>query len=169
VVTDQQVKRLFKLDKTEPTRAIAAAKAGMCPKTARKYLKAGKLSSQMKTERIHRTRKDPFEDDWPEIERMLKQDESLLGTTIFDYFQREKPGHYQEGQLRTLQRRIKNWKALKGPVKEVFFPQERHPGVQCQSDFTCMNSLGVKIANQPHDHIFYHFVLPYSNWEWGEV
>ena len=155
--------------KAEKTLATAAAKAGMCEKTARKYLKSGKLPSQMKEERTWRTRKDPFEVVWPEIERMLNIDESLLATTVFDYFCREKPGLFQEGQLRTLQRKIKTWKAVKGPVKEVMFPQERHPGVQCQSDFTCMNSMNVSIANQPFDHMLYHFVLPYSNWEWGEV
>ena len=169
MVTDQQIKRLFKLEKTELTRALAAAKAGVCEKTARKYSKAGKLPSQMKQDRTHRTRKDPFEAVWPEIEGMLRLDEGLLATTIFDYLHRRAPGQFQEGQLRTLQRQIKAWRAVEGPAKEVFFPQERRPGVQCQSDFTCMNSLGVMIADQPYDHIFYHFVLPYSNWEWGEV
>jgi len=169
VVTDQQIKRLLKMGKTEPTLALAAAKAGMCPKTARKYMKAAKLPSQMKGERTHRTRKNPFEDVWPEIVSMLKQDEGLLAKTIFEYLQREKADRFQEGQLRTLQRQIKVWKALEGPAKEVFFSQEHRPGVQCQSDFTCMNSLGVTISNQPHNHIFYHLILPYSNWEWGNV
>lgn len=151
------------------TLAVSAAKAGMCEKTARKYLKGGRLPSQMKTERSWKTRKNPFEEVWPEIEQILSVDESLLATTIFDYLCREYPGKFQEGQLRTLQRKMKRWKAVKGPVKEVIFPQERHPGIQCQSDFTCMNSLNVQIANQPFDHMLYHFVLPYSNWEWGEV
>ena len=119
MVTDQQIKRLFRMEKTEATRAIAAAKAGVCEKTARKYLKARRLPSQMKSERTHQTRTNPFEDDWPTIERMLKMDESLLATTIFEYLLREKPGKYQEGQVRTLQRKIKMWKALEGPVKEV--------------------------------------------------
>ena len=154
---------------SEKTLATAAAKAGMCEKTARKYLKSGKLPSQMKPERSWRTRKDPFEAVWPEIERMLRVDHSLLAATVFDYLCRAYPGRFQEGQLRTLQRKIKAWKAVEGPVKEVMFPQERRPGIQCQSDFTCMNSLNVQIANQPFDHMLYHFVLPYSNWEWGEV
>jgi hypothetical protein len=42
----------------------------------------------------------------------------------------------QEGQLRTLQRRMKNWRALEGPPREVFFAQEHDPGELCQSDFT---------------------------------
>ena len=169
MVTDSQVKRLHKLKNGKGTKETQAAQAGMTAKTARKYIRAGKLPSQMKGERTWKTRKDPFEDVWPEIEQMLEVDDSLLATTVFDYLCREKPGEFQEGQLRTLQRKMKQWKAVKGPVKEVMFPQERHPGVQCQSDFTCMNSLNVQIANQPFEHMLYHFVLPYSNWEWGEI
>lgn len=157
------------MKQSEKTLATAAAKAGMCEKTARKYLKSGKLPSQTKKDRNWRTRQDPFAEVWPEIEKMLEIDESLLGTTVFDYLCRIYPGKFQEGQLRTLQRKMKRWKAVKGPVKEVMFPQERHPGVQCQSDFTCMNNLNILIANQPFDHMLYHFVLPYSKWEWAEV
>ena len=170
MVTDQQVKRLFKLEKIEKTLEIGASKAGMSAKTARKYQKAGKLPSQMKSERTHRTREDPFETVWPdEIEKMLEKDHGLSGTMIFEYLLEKYPGKFQEGQLRTLQRKIKDWRVVEGPAKEVFFPQDHRPGVQCQSDFTCMNSLGVQIANQPYDHIFYHFVLSYSKWEWGQV
>ena len=32
-----------------------------------------------------------------------------------------------------------------------------------------MNKLGVRIQGQPFDHLIYHFVMTYSNWEWGTV
>ena len=76
---------------------------------------------------------------------------------------------HRGGQLRTLQRRVKQWRALEGPLKEVFFEQRHEPGELCQSDFTNMNKLGVRIQGQPFDHLIYHFVLTYSNWEWGTV
>ncbi len=157
------------INKKGMTKATAAAKAGMCEKTARKYLKSDLLPSQTKKVRTWRTREDPFAEVWPEIETMLCIDGSLMAKTVFDYLCRKHPGKFQEGQLRTLQRKMKNWKVEKGPAREVMFPQERSPGVQCQSDFTCMNDLNVLIANQPFDHLLYHFVLPYSKWEWGEV
>ena len=71
----------------------------------------------------------------------------------------------QERQVRTLQRRIKQWRARHGEVKEVMFPQRHEPGHQAQSDFTFMNVLGVTIQEQPFPHLLYHFVLTYSNWE----
>src|SRR5262249_29919682 len=73
------------------------------------------------------------------------------------------------GQLRTLQRHIKRWRAQAGPPKEVFFAQVHEPGRLGASDFTHMAGLGVTLAGQPFDHLLYHFVLTYSNWETATV
>ncbi len=54
---------------------------------------------------------------------------------------------------------------MHGPEQEVFFSQVYRPGEQCQSDFSEMNSLGITILGQGFEHLIYHFVLPYSNWE----
>ena len=67
--------------------------------------------------------------------------------------------------MRTFQRGVKAWRATRGPAKEVFFSQVHHPGRLCASDFTHMTSLGVTIQGQPFEHMVYHFVLTYSNWE----
>jgi hypothetical protein len=45
MVTDTQVRRLKRLSKTEKTQELAAAKAGMDPKTARNYLGDQRLPS----------------------------------------------------------------------------------------------------------------------------
>jgi len=169
MVTDQQIRRLVLLMKKSSTLASAAAKSGMDEKTARKYLREQKLPSQMKKDHNWRTRKDPFETVWDNVRQMMQLNPGLEAKTIFEYLQRIHPGTYQDGQLRTLQRRIKTWRATEGPPKEVFFPQEHHPGELSESDFTCMNSLGVTIAGQPFDHLIYHFVLTYSNWETGTI
>jgi hypothetical protein len=79
--------------------------------------------------------------------------------TVFEYLNRQQPGRYQEGELRTLQRRIKVWRARYGMAKEVMFVQEHQPGRQGQSDFTYMNGVGVMIAGQLFDHLVYHFTL----------
>lgn len=165
MVTDEQIRRLFMLVSKEPTKVLAAAKAGMSAKTALKYRKSGQLPSQMKQPHDWRTREDPFAQKWPWIVELLTTNPGLEAKTVFDYLQREDPGLYQDGQLRTLQRRIKDWRATEGPPREVFFPQVHYPGNLCASDFTHMNSLGVTIQNEPFNHMVYHFVLTYSNWE----
>jgi transposase len=169
MVTDQQVRRLFKLMQTESTQAVAAAKSGMDEKTARKYLKAGKLPSALKKERRWRTRPDPFEDIWNEVREKLADHPGFEAKTLFDDLQARFPGKFSDGQLRTLQRRVKRWRALEGPSQEIYFPQRHHPGELAQSDYTHMGKLGITIANQPFDHLLYHFVLTYSNWETGRV
>ena len=159
----------MKLIQQEKTLATAAAKAGMDEKTARKYRNSGQLPTQMKPEHHWRTRKDPFEGVWEEVQAWLEVNAGLEAKTLFEDLQRRFPGRYPDGQVRTLQRRVKAWRALEGPPKEVFFPQVHKPGELCESDFTRMGSLGVTIQGQPFDHMFYHFVLPYSNWETGTV
>jgi transposase len=149
--------------------ATLAVKAGMDVKTARKYLQTRRLPSQMKVPRDWRTRKDPFEDVWSEVEALIKDSPELQALTIFQDLQRRYPGNFQDGQLRTLQRRIRSWRALYGPDKEVFFPQVHYPGKIGQSDFTWMNSLDITIAGQMFSHLLYHFVLTYSNWEYVEI
>jgi transposase InsO family protein len=148
----------------------AAMKAGMDRKTARGYLAEGKLPSQIPpTLRSWRTRGDPFAEDWPDLEAMLEAAPELEAKTLFDDLVERKPGRYQEGQLRTLQRRVKVWLAQHGPDKVVFFAQEHRPGEAMQTDFTWGTELQVTIAGEPFVHLLCHVVLPYSNWEWATV
>ena len=170
MVTDQQVRRLFAVRNKYEYQYQAADAAGISSKTARKYLKNGKLPSQCRAEHTWSTRQDPFADDWAFIEQTLIDTKATLeAKTIFEYLQRAYPGKYHNGQLRTLQRRIKAWKALYGPAKEVFFSQYYYPGQWSCSDFTSMNKLNITIAQQPFEHLFYHFVLCYSNWQAGRI
>lgn len=169
MVTDQQVRRLMKSLQKGNSLSVAAARGGMDEKTARKYRDSGLRPSQCRTDHTWRTRADPFEDVWSEIETMVKAAPGLEAKTVFEEMQRRHMGRFAEGQLRTLQRRIKVWRAMQGPAKEVFFPQEHHPGELCQSDFTHMSALGVTIEGQRFAHLIYHFVLTYSNWETGSI
>lgn len=169
MVTDRQVRRLFKLIQAENNFGIAAMKAGMDDKTARKYRRLCKLPSELEQQHAWRTRQDPFEDAWPGIESMLKINPGLEAKTIFEDLQRRQPGRFSDGQLRTLQRRIKTWRASSGPAKEVFFTQVHYPGQLGESDFTDMGRLGITIGHRSFDHLIYHFVLTYSNWETGTI
>jgi hypothetical protein len=169
MVTDRQFRRLRTLLQTERTLAHAADRAGLDEKTARKYRDSETLPSQRTAPHTRRTREDPFQDVWPELQEKLRLNPGLQAKTLFLDLQRRFPGRYPDGQLRTLQRRIKQWRALEGPPKEVFFAQIHEPGQLCASDFTHMTELGVTIAGEPFDHLVYHFVLTYSNWETGTV
>lgn len=169
MVTDQQVRRLMRLMKKHMTKAIAASKAGMDRKTARKYIELGRLPSQIKTPHTWRTRLDPFGAVWDKLLDMIRTNPGLEATTIFGYLKRERPGDFQEGQLRTLQRRIRLWRSTEGPPKEVFFPQVHRPGELSEGDITHMSSLGITINGVLFEHLLYHFVLTYSNWETGTI
>lgn len=171
MITDNQVRKLMKHLQGEETLEMAAAKSGMDEKTARKYRNSSKLPSEIRAERTRnwRTREDPFNDIWGELKPFLKTNPGLEAKTLFEHLQRQYPGRFPDGQIRTLQRKVKSWRALEGPAREVFFPQFHTPGKLSQSDFTHMGSLGITIGAEPFDHLIYHFVLTYSNWETGSI
>jgi Mu transposase-like protein len=168
MVTDRQVKRLWRLTQKVSLEA-AAAKSGMDSKTARKYLRDRRLPSEMRQKHTWRTRPDPFADTWEEIRQLLIAEPDLQAKTLFEHLQRTYAGRFRDGQVRTLRRRIKYWQATEGPPREVFFAQEHRPGELCQSDFTHCRELGVTINGQAFPHLIYHFVLTYSNWETGTI
>lgn len=147
----------------------AALRAGMDRKTAGKYVRLGKLPSEVTKPRSWRTRSDPFEADWPWIEERLQAAPRLQAKTLFEALQDKWPGRYQQGQLRTLQRRVRRWRAQHGPEREVFFAQQHRPGEAMQTDFTDAASLGVTVNGEALEHLLCHAVLPYSNWEWATV
>ena len=155
--------------KVENNQQIAATKAGMDCKTARKYLQTGCLPSELPAAPRGSARADPFAQVWEEVREMLQVNSGLEGKTLFAYLQRCYPGRFADGQLRTLQRRLKVWRATEGRGKEVFFAQRHHPGRLSASDFVSMNDLEITIQGQSFPHLLYHFVLTYSNWETGTV
>jgi len=169
MVTDEQVRRLRKLSNTEKNQEIAASKAGMDPTTARRYLGLGRLPSEMKQDRQWRTRQDPFDEVWSAVQQQVQESPGLEAKTLFEWLQREYPGRFSDGQIRTLQRRIKQWRVTEGPAQEVYFGQVHVPGRLCASDFTHMTELEITLDRQTFAHLVYHFVLTYSNWETGTI
>lgn len=147
----------------------AAMKAGMDRKTARKYVAAGRLPSEMKGVRGWRTREDPFSEHWPEIEGQLKESPGLEAKTVFEALQERYPGRYEAGQLRTLQRKVRRWRAAQGPEKDVVLAQRHRPGEAAQTDFTSTTELGVTVGGMLLVHLLCVLVLPYSNWQWATV
>ena len=151
------------------SQALAAARTGISERSARRIERAVRLPSQ-NPRRYWRSRADPFAQVWDtEIVPLLRGAPKLMAITLLRKLQDDHPEGFPDGMLRTLQRHIRQWRALEGPPKEVFFPQEHAPGHRGLSDFTAMGELRITIANAPFAHILYHFVLAFSRWEHVEV
>ena len=165
MMTDRQVKRLRRALVSGKTLAQSADKANMDESTARKYRDIGRLPGEVVAQRNWRTRSDQFAEVWPEVHEQLKDAPGLMAKTLFEWLQTKHPGKFDNSLLRSFQRGVKRWRATEGEAQEVFFSQVHHPGDLCASDFTHMTSLGATIGGQPFDHLVYHFVLTYSNWE----
>ena len=148
---------------------LAAMRAGMDRKTARKYVKGGALPSELVEARDWRTHPDAFLEHWAELEVLLSESPALEAKTLFEVLQEKCPDRFEPGQLRTLQRRVKAWRAERGPEKEVVLGQRHRPGEAAQTDFTWMTELAITIAGQAFMHMLCVFVLPFSNWRWASV
>lgn len=171
MVTDEQVRLLRKKRMIGKTLEAAAAAAAMTEKTARKW-ERGLLPSATKTPRTWRTRPDPFVEVWAaEIEPLLIEDKEgkLEAKTLFEELCRRKPDTFEAGQLRSLQRRVREWRAEKGPNKEVYFPQEHRPGQMGAIDFTHCAELMVTIAGVAFAHLFFEFVLAFSGYRFVQL
>lgn len=168
-VTDQQVRKLREERAKHGEVGLASLRAGMDRKTGRKYLRVGTLPSEMRRPRTWRTRPDPFEVDWAELEERLAMAPELEALALFEDLMARFPGRYHEGQVRTFQRRVKEWRARNGPEKEVFFPQVHRPGEALQTDFTHATCLGITLQGQTFPHLLCHVVAPCSNWQWVTV
>jgi hypothetical protein len=102
MVTDRQVRRLRALLKQRKPLNTAALRADMDEKTARKYRDLGKLPSELEVwPRTWRTRKDPFADVWEEVQEKLEWSPGLRANTLFAWLQRQYPGRFADGQIRT--------------------------------------------------------------------
>jgi hypothetical protein len=166
-VTDSQKRFYMKLRETH-TPAIAAAKAGFSTASAYLLEKELQLRPVEKPPR-ERRRPDPLLAIWDgEIVPMLKAAPGLRSVAIFEEMDRRYPQIYL-GTRRTMERRIRAWRAEHGPEQEVIFRQTHQPGRMGLSDFTDMADLAITIAGQPLDHRLYHFRLVYSGFEHAHV
>ena len=171
MVTDQQVALLRQRQMEGKKQQTAAAMAGMSERSARKW-QCGPLASETKQERRWRTRPDPFDGVWEkEILPLLRGEAAgrLRATTIIEWLEEKVPGRFSASHLRTMQRRLQDWRALNGPDQEVYFPQEHPLGREAQLDFTHCNSLGVTIGGRRYRHLLFQLVLSHSGWRYAEV
>ncbi len=150
------------------TKKVAAAQAGFSDRSSRNVEK--RFCTLAKIPHDWRTRQNPFEAVWQnEVLPLLEKNPGLQAKTILEELQRRYPGEYPSSNLRTLQRHVKKWRATSGPEKEVIFRQNHPMGWQGMSDFTNANSLQVTIQGEPLEHLFYHYRLVFSKWEYVSV
>ena len=166
-VTDCQMRLYMTLRHTHPA-AIAAAKSGFSTATGYRLERDPRLPSTRQTPRARR-RPDPLAAIWDsEIVPMLKAAPGLRAVAIFEEVARRHPD-LGAGVRRTVERRIRSWRALFGPEQEVMFRQVHEPGRMGLSDFTDMAELAITVAGQPLDHRLYHFRLVCSGFEHAHV
>jgi transposase InsO family protein len=160
--------RLFMKLRHNLSPAIAAAKAGFSAAAGYRFEKDPRLPSQKKTRRGRR-RADPLAEVWDsEVVPLLKDAPGLRPIAIFEELCRRHPD-LSAGTRRTLERRIRGWRAVNGRDREVIFRQEHPPGRMALSDFTEVADLGITIAGQNLDCRLYHFRLPFSGFEHAHV
>jgi hypothetical protein len=145
----------------------AAQIAGIDERSGRRIEK-GQHRTGPKT-RSGRTRVDPLAEVWEqELQPMLTKEPRLTPITLHEYLVQKYPGQYQNS-LRTLQRRVQQWKAINGSPQEVMFPIRHLPGVMGLSDFTKLKKMVVTINGQEFKHLLYHYRLAYSGWQHVQV
>lgn len=167
-ITDQQVRK-YKAMRRQATQEIAAARMGISVRSAWRIEKATTLPSQ-RGPRHWRTRADPLEGVWEaELVPLLKAEPGLQGRTLFEELQQRHGDRFGDGILRTLQRRVRAWRAEHGNDKEIYFAQANPPGRLALSDFTVCDSLGVIVAGEAFPHRLYQCALAYSGWRHAEV
>ena len=146
----------------------ASAKAGFSTATGYRIKQDPVLPSQQQAARGRR-RPDPLAGIWgEEVVPMLEAEPGLRPVGILEELRRRHPD-LNPNVRRTLERRVRDWKAKHGPEKEVMFRQRHEPGRIGLSDFTHMNKLGITIAGKKLNHMLYHFRLPWSGFRHAEV
>jgi len=168
-ITHTQVK-LYMSHRKNPkqTQISAAAKAGFSERTARRIDKDERQRRHLP--RNYSTRKDPFKGLFDQhLVPLLDANPLLQPITLLDVLEEKAPGQFDQSHLRTLQRRVKRWRAQYGPEQEVIFLQRHTPGDMGISDYTWMNKLNITLDGAIFKHKLYHYRLVFSGWTYVQV
>jgi len=168
-INHRQVEVYMKSREKGYTQIASASRAGISERSGRE-IEHGRHQDARKKNRHWRTRPDPLAEVWEsELLPLLEKTPNLQAITLLEYLQDQWPNRYPDSLLRTLQRRVKQWRAVEGPEKEVMFRQEHPPGAQGLSDFTTLKNVRITIRGEELNHILYHFRLSFSHWSYMRV
>jgi hypothetical protein len=148
MINSQQRIRLVTEFQRTGSIGMSALKSGMDRKTARKYLKHPERLGEPRPAREWRTRVDPLAAIWQVAEPRLRAAPELEAKALFEHLLMIRPEQMREAQLRTFQRRVRQWRLEHGPAPELIFPQTHRPGEVMQLDWTHANELEISIAGQ---------------------
>lgn len=155
----------FRLTEGPPT---AAARAGFSVATAYRIEQDRRLPSQKQAPR-ERRRPDPLAEIFDaEVVPLLQAAPGVRPVAVFEEMLRRHP-QLSVGVRRTLERRIRRWRAMHGEERDVVFRQVHEPGRMGLSDFTEMGDSGITIAGAALEHRLYHFRLAFSGFEHAHV
>lgn len=167
-ITVRQEELYMKARRLGDTQVISSAKAGISERSGRKIEK-GERRDPRKMARW-RSCSDPLAGVWEkDLRPLLEKTPSLAAITLLEHLQSLYPDHYPDKILRTVQRRVKEWRALHGPSKEVMFRQVHEAGQRGLSDFSKLKRADITIEGRPFDHLLYHFRLAQSGWSFMKV
>ena len=167
-IKSHQVRMYMNARNQGASQASAASMANISERSAQR-IESGTHQQERGTPRNWRTRTDPLAQVWAsELEPMLHNEPRLNPMTLFEYLQDQYPGQYPN-VLRTLQRRVRAWKAQHGPSPEVMFELRHEPGLMGISDFTELKQISITIAGMPFEHLIYHYRLAYSGWQYAQI
>jgi len=172
MITDKQATRYRRRREAGRTQEAAAAAADITAKTGRKW-EVGPLPSEIeKAPRDWRTRKDPMVAYWDKeaVPWLTEDTEGILeATALFEHIKSLFPQDAQDEHLRTFQRRVRDWRAVNGLPKEVFFEQRHVAGREAQFDFTHATELKVTIAGEAFPHLLFELLLSFSKHRYVEI
>ena len=169
LINQRQVK-LYMSYRKQPnhTQLTAATKAGFSERTARRIEKGEHQTKRQP--RNYTTRKDPLNGLFESLLMpLLEQNPALQPITLLEVLVSHSPDTFDDSNLRTLQRRVKRWRAKYGPDKDVIFLQRHSPGDMGISDYTWMNKLKITLTGEDFAHKVYHYRLVYSGWTYIQV
>src|SRR5260221_863442 len=160
--------RLYMIYRHSKDAAVAAARSGFSRATGYRIEDDPRLPSQKKAPRSRR-RPDLLGEVWDgEVVPILKSATGIRAIAVLEEIRRRHP-EIAAGIRRTLERRMRTWRALLGPEQDVIFRQEHEPGRLGLSDFTDTSVLGVTVAGVVLGHRLYHFRLAFSGFEHAHV
>jgi len=167
--SEMEIKFIELPEKQDENQKIASAKSGFSLRSG-KRIEAKQNQPSISSERAKSNPRDPFREVWDDVlVPLLEQNPHLQALTLLRHLQDLYKDQFPDKLIRTLQRRVRNWRAMFGPEKEIIFRQNHPPGQQALSDFTNCNELQVTINQKAFPHLLYHFWLPFSSWEFASV
>ncbi len=169
-ITDEQRRKFMKFIEEKHSVETAAAKSGFSQRTGFRIKKESRSAASTEEKKPRgRRRRDPLEGIWDsQVLPVLRNSPGIRPSAVFYELVRNNP-ELDPGIRRTLERRIRDWRAEFGPDKEVIFRQNKEAGHLGISDFTRMKDVEVTIGRKQFDHRLYHFRLPWSGFVYASV